>query len=89
MREIGRCKVETCDRPREARGYCDRHYRRFMLHGDPMGGERPTEPLGELPTCTVDGCTEPNRALGFCTGHYMRYYATGLAPARPRRKVPR
>ena len=32
------CKLEDCERPRLARGYCKPHYRRFMQHGDPLVG---------------------------------------------------
>lgn len=29
------CAVDDCERPRRARGWCDMHYRRYKLHGDP------------------------------------------------------
>lgn len=32
------CSIEGCGRPRDARGYCKRHYMRLRSHGDPIGG---------------------------------------------------
>lgn len=34
----GICTVEACGRPKECKGYCDRHARRLRLYGDPLGG---------------------------------------------------
>ncbi len=30
-----RCSYEDCDRPYQAKGFCDKHYRRLRSHGDP------------------------------------------------------
>lgn len=49
------CSVSDCDRPVVARGWCRRHYNRWHLHGDPLGGgpDRPrkavTVPRGATP----------------------------------------
>ena len=32
------CKIEGCEKPRKARGWCDAHWRRWQRHGDPLGG---------------------------------------------------
>lgn len=32
------CSVPGCDKPRGNRGYCERHYRRWLRHGDPTAG---------------------------------------------------
>lgn len=32
------CAVTNCQGVVTAKGYCDRHYRRFRVHGDPLGG---------------------------------------------------
>ena len=38
------CKIDGCGRatgvPGTARGWCDRHYRRWRRHGDPLAGKR-------------------------------------------------
>lgn len=37
--EEQKCKVDGCDNTKiEARGWCKRHYARFWVHGDPLGG---------------------------------------------------
>jgi hypothetical protein len=36
-----------CDRPVQARGWCERHYKRFWRHGDPLGGRNGPPPRGE------------------------------------------
>lgn len=30
------CAVHDCDRPHQAKGYCKKHYNRFMRTGDPL-----------------------------------------------------
>jgi len=32
------CSVPSCGNKHWAKGFCDRHYRRFVDHGDPLGG---------------------------------------------------
>jgi hypothetical protein len=34
----GLCLVEGCSRGRQARGFCRRHYARWLRYGDPLGG---------------------------------------------------
>ena len=36
----GTCSIEDCDRAPAARGWCSKHYQRWMAHGDPLGGRR-------------------------------------------------
>ncbi|MBW3562794.1 MAG: HNH endonuclease [Actinobacteria bacterium] len=65
------CGVEGCGRGRYARGWCEKHYRRVLRHGDPLHGEdRPT-------VCTIDGCDAPVDAHGLCHGHYQRWRRNG------------
>lgn len=33
------CSIEGCGRPASSRGYCRAHYKRFLRHGDPLGGK--------------------------------------------------
>ena len=35
VKNTGICTVEGCEAPFESRGYCNKHYRRFLRHGDP------------------------------------------------------
>ena len=32
------CKIPDCSRVHKAKGYCEMHYYRFRIHGDPLGG---------------------------------------------------
>lgn len=32
------CKIDACGKPKVSRGYCDPHYKRFRIYGDPLGG---------------------------------------------------
>lgn len=42
------CSVDDCQRPSVARGWCQRHYKRWHRHGDPLAdGRRATVPLVE------------------------------------------
>lgn len=40
MSPIGRanCSVEGCENPLDAKGFCAKHYGRFVRHGDPLAG---------------------------------------------------
>lgn len=32
------CSIPDCGKPRGTRGFCEKHYRRWLRHGDPLGG---------------------------------------------------
>lgn len=34
------CKIDGCERRAQARGWCDKHYRRWRAHGDPLALKR-------------------------------------------------
>ena len=34
----GTCSIDECGSPAHARGWCSKHYRRWLTHGDPLGG---------------------------------------------------
>jgi hypothetical protein len=34
------CSVEDCNNKRLSRGYCGKHYQRYMIYGNPLGGKR-------------------------------------------------
>jgi len=39
------CKIDGCDKRPYARGFCNRHYQRWLRHGDPLGGKTVSAPL--------------------------------------------
>lgn len=79
------CVEDHCDRPHYARGWCAKHYKRWLRTGDLVR----TPPR---PTCDVAGCERPVKARGWCHGHYQRWRRLGdVRPDRPlrdRRKPP-
>lgn len=42
------CSIEGCNRPAWARGWCTRHYHRWHMHGDPLGGNPSTTASDQL-----------------------------------------
>lgn len=58
--QVAKCKVDGCNKPASVKGYCTSHYRRLMLHGDPMFTKRQfhgttTKVLGiSLPTAIAE-----------------------------------
>lgn len=65
------CKVESCSRVLEAKGYCQAHYLRFKKGQDI--GNRPIQSREKQEGfCTVEGCTLSQKRKGYCLGHYTR-----------------
>lgn len=67
-----KCKIETCKNNLWAKGFCNKHYQRFRLYGDPAVVKTKTRG-----TCHVDKCDGAHKALGFCSKHYMKMKRTG------------
>jgi len=70
------CAVDDCPRPAKTRGWCQKHYMRWWVHGDPLI----VLPRGHFRTqtsCNVAGCSEVPLARGWCHLHYKRWKATG------------
>jgi hypothetical protein len=40
------CTVDECDKPYQANGYCQMHYRRWNLYGDALKTMRRKQPIG-------------------------------------------
>lgn len=68
------CKIETCDKPLKARGYCVGHYTRLMngnLNADlPLGAKIKKE-------CSINGCDKLVKTRGWCKTHYQRWHERG------------
>lgn len=66
------CKMDDCDSRVVARGYCWKHYRRYMRHKDASIALASTgKPMYEHVICTVEGCELPHKSKGFCMKHYQ------------------
>lgn len=60
------CDVDGCDLKHEAKGYCNRHYKTFKKHGDPLWVQvRPD-------TCIWKDCPRPRHTKKYCGAHYQR-----------------
>lgn len=74
------CKIETCNKPALARGWCSAHHARWLRHGDVDAGR----PVGvhsyKGKVCTISGCENPIKARGMCPNHYRRWYQANRAP---------
>ena len=64
-RERRICKVDGCNNQHEAKGYCNKHYKKWRRCGDPL-----FEKYVEY--CTIPGCQEKHLANGHCIKHYTR-----------------
>lgn len=60
------CTVDGCDRPRYAKGRCQKHYR----------AARRNRTSGGAP-CAVESCDRIAESRGYCHAHYLRWRNTG------------
>ena len=67
------CSIDGCENGVLARGWCNRHYKRWQKFGDPLGSAPPPEKK----TCSIDGCEKPHEARGWCNMHYQRWQKHG------------
>ena len=67
------CDFDGCDRPHKSRGWCNTHYQRWRLHGDPSINMLPER----RKLCTIEDCGKPHHARGLCGTHLARLRKTG------------
>lgn len=73
----GICSVPECGRVEQLRrGFCDRHYRAFRRHGDPLGCAPEPDWTCNVPGCAIIGQTRQ----GMCEMHYRRAARNGGDP---------
>lgn len=77
---------DGCPKPARKRGWCEMHYQRILVHGDPGPAER-LNTCHRGKTCSVDGCEDPAQLKGWCKFHHGRVRFTGeTGPAERLRK---
>ena len=65
------CSIPNCVRPMRTRGWCNTHYQRWRIHGDPLMGEKRRK------FCKVEGCSKGAHGHGWCDKHYRRWKLYG------------
>lgn len=70
------CAVSDCTKPNYSKGYCQQHYQRWRVTGDPLKTPKMaglTNPPPRTPrTCSVEGCERDHAAHGLCLMHFKR-----------------
>ena len=62
------CAVAGCESAHVARGYCEKHYRKFRKYSDPTADRRRQRLF-----CAIDGCGARVHGHVMCTKHYLRW----------------
>lgn len=70
-----RCTMPGCDGRYEARGFCKKHYQRWLTYGDPT--RMLINRYAPGTTCAAPDCARPVKARGLCDAHYWRQHRTG------------
>lgn len=90
MTQSDRCSADGCEKPRIGnRPWCNAHYQRNRLYGDPMYPYRKRTHRADV--CEVENCERTDYGgHGFCTSHYYRFrkYGNPVAekPLREKKK---
>lgn len=79
------CQIEedgkVCGKPARCRGMCQRHYKRWQVHGDPLHVEKrrgpAPKPKSQCPGAENEPCGRVEYARGLCQKHYNRAYQNG------------
>lgn len=66
MASKGTCKADSCEKDVRAKGYCDRHYRKWRkgLMGKPRHR-----------SCNENNCGKAPHRRGLCEEHYMKHFS--------------
>lgn len=70
------CSIVGCGGKVDARGLCNKHYKRWRKYGDPLWLKPPTP----IVKCSIKGCDNPSGhggGRGWCKHHYMLWYKHG------------
>lgn len=80
------CAITGCEAKELVRGWCTKHYNRWVRYGDPEADVRHRSKDGGTGWCSVDGCEKRAHSRRFCPAHYQRWrlYGDPLAPPRLR-----
>lgn len=65
------CAIEGCESRPHARGWCTKHYQRWVKTGDPEKVLIPHSTRDDI--CSVEDCTGSVKARNLCSAHYWRW----------------
>lgn len=68
------CSIEGCGLKSRARGFCKKHYKKWVRYGDPLAGVRNWD---HDDVCSVEGCDNPHKARSWCNNHYQLWRKHG------------
>lgn len=77
------CAVAECGQAARKRGWCEKHYSRWKVHGTPTAPGR----REQASACSMSGCTEKPTALDLCKRHYYAEARRRERAARPPKPV--
>ena len=63
------CSIDGCNDKVAGRGFCSKHYQRWVHHGDPLVMKRRTK---QAEICEKTDCNSPGYMRGLCLSHYRK-----------------
>jgi hypothetical protein len=70
MPNKGTCKAESCGKDVRAKGYCDRHYRKWR---------KGLLTKSRYKTCVEEGCRKPRLRRSLCEEHHTKKFTKAAA----------
>jgi len=70
MSNKGTCKAEQCEKDVRAKGYCDRHYRKWR---------KGLLSKARYRTCVEEGCRKPRSRRSLCEEHHAKKFTKAAA----------
>jgi hypothetical protein len=84
---MDKCSIDDCGGTGRYKGWCGKHYQRWLRTGDPT--KKTKLAAGEITACTVDGCNLKHYAHSLCKMHYGRWKYSGKVGPAERLAAPR
>lgn len=87
------CSIDDCEDKVCARGWCHKHYRRWLKHGDPLHvtpWSPPPQNRARTIGCKIEGCDRKHQGKGYCDRHYAQnWYAENQDRAKATQAIRR
>jgi hypothetical protein len=71
------CAIRDCNKPKRAKGFCDTHYRRLRVTGDPLKTQSDIRKENKPKECEVENCSGKPFVKTLCHNHYRRLRTYG------------